>query len=145
MSNYGLDISQITKWTYPQLRLLDKHRRGRERESRRWQLMVASGTLAPEMLDQLWQSVGGEALNLESQPTTTMPSASGKIGQQSHGVDRSGNVVAPAAPLLSDIALGKSVAPRLIPIKVVDKNPQEEKNGPERPDATGAGGSAVSG
>lgn len=124
MTTYGLDISQVVRWTYPQLRLLARHQRNRVREDRRWQLMLATGTLSPEMWDELWYSLGGEKLGLKSSDTTTATVTTGhptRIGQQSHGVDSEGNVVAPGAPLLSDIALGKSPAPHLIPIRVINK------------------------
>lgn len=135
MASYGLNIDQVMGWTFPQLRLLNKHHRGRDREARRFQLWLASGTLAPEVLDQLWQGLGGEPLDLKSVPaepqTTATPT---KIGQQSHGVDAEGNVIADG-PLLSDIAQGKAQAPALIPITVIKK----ENDGTDRPDATPAG------
>ena len=125
MATYGLDIIQVIRWTYPQLRLLARHQRNRIREDRRWQLMLATGTLSPEMWDELWYSLGGNKLGLKS-PDAPAGTSGGtshptRIGQQSHGVDESGNVVAPGAPLLSDIALGKAVAPQLIPIRVITK------------------------
>ena len=124
MATYGLDIIQVIRWTYPQLRLLARHQRNRIREDRRWQLMLATGTLSPEMWDELWYSLGGNKLGLKS---PDMPAGAAgtshptRMGQQSHGVDEEGNVLAPGAPLLSDIALGKAVAPHLIPIRVIEK------------------------
>lgn len=135
MAAYGRDIGEVMGWTFPQLRLLNKHHRGRDREARRFQLWLASGTLAPEVLDQLWQSLGGEPLNLKSEPVAQSVAAPTGSSQQSHGVDAEGNVVAPGAPLLSDIALGKVQPPALIPITVIKK----ENDGTERPDATPAG------
>ena len=108
-------------WTYPQLRLMGQHRRYRVRDNRRWELMLATGTLNPEMWDELWHSLGGEKLGLKSPEESPVAPTGGGPGQRSHGVDAKGNVVAPGAPLLSDIALGKASAPPLIPIKVIDK------------------------
>lgn len=119
MAVYGLDIVQIMEWTYPQLRLLAKQRRYRIRDERRWSLMLVSGTLNPEMWDELWYTLGGVKLGLKSPEASEVATYQPVKGQ--HGVDEDGNVVAPGAPLLSDIALGKAVAPPLIPIKKIDK------------------------
>lgn len=136
MATYGRDIRDVMAWTFPQLRLLNRHRRLRRREERRWQLMLASGTLAPEMFDQLWQTLGGEKLGLKSrepaaQPTSQQPS---RPGQQSHDVDAEGNVLAPGAPLLSDIAVGKARAPDLIPVRVIEREQEEDEAEGPRPD-----------
>ena len=128
MSAYGLDITQIMGWTFPQLLLLNRQRKQRERQERRFQLMLVSGTLPPPMFNQLWQSLGGEPIDLDAvtPPETPAPvSASGD--RQAHGVDAKGNVVAPGAPLLSDIALGKAAAPPLIPITTVGKKKENEE------------------
>lgn len=119
MAAYGLDIGQVMAWTFPQLRLLNRRQRERVRVERRWQLMLSSGTLSPEMLDSLWQSLGGEPLDVESRPETPPVTAPGS--QKSHPVDRGGNVLAPGAPLLSDIAEGKAAAPAIIPITMIAK------------------------
>lgn len=140
MATYGLDIGQVMGWTFPQLRLLARHERNRVREDRRWQLMLASGTLAPEMWDELWHTLGGKKLGLKSSDSPAYMEHQPARG--SHGVDEAGNVVAPGAPLLSDIALGKAHAPPLIPIRVIDKH-KKENDGSERLDATAAGDSPV--
>jgi hypothetical protein len=131
MAAYGRDIGEVMGWTFPQLRLLNKHHRARDREARRFQLWLASGTLAPEMLDQLWQGLGGEPLDLKSAPAARPAAATTESG---HDVDSEGNVLADG-PLLSDIALGKAHAPALIPITVIKK----ENDGTERHYATPAG------
>lgn len=123
MSTYGMDISQILCWTFPQLLLLNRRRKQRERHGHRFQLMLAAGTLSPEMFDQLWQSLGGEPIDLDevaSTPNQVVPTTT-VIGRQTHPVDSKGNVLARGTPLLSDIALGKSAAPPLIPITKIDK------------------------
>ena len=125
MAAYGLDIGQVMAWTFPQLRLLNRRKRERERVERRWQLMLASGSLSPEMLDSLWQSLGGEPLDLDSQPEPATEPSAPVGGGKSHQVDRHGNVVAPGAPLLSDIAEGKAVAPAIIPITVIGKHKKD--------------------
>lgn len=130
MSAYGLDIPQILGWTFPQLLLLNRRRKERERNERRFQLMLAAGSLAPKMFDSLWQGLGGEPIDLKAVETPENPTpatVSNKVGQQSHGVDTQGNIVAPTAPLLSDIALGKAAAPTLIPITKVEKDKNKDK------------------
>lgn len=127
MSTYGLGIGQIMAWTFPQLRLLNRLQRQRERIERRWQLMLASGSLSPEMLDSLWQSLGGEPLNIEQSPPPAAESIVSSTAGGTHGVDRQGNVLAPGAPLLSDIAEGKATAPALIPITVIRKRAEKEQ------------------
>lgn len=135
MAAYGLDIGQITAWTYPQLRLLDRQRRLRERQERRWQLMLAAGTLPPESFDSLWEGLGGAPLKRTAAASAPAePQARAEFGKQSHAVDADGNVVAPpGTPLLSDIALGKARPPTLIPIKVVGEEDRKagttENNG----------------
>lgn len=129
MATYGLDISQILGWTFPQLLLLNRRRKQRERNERRFQLMLTAGTMPPRMFDQLWQSLGGEAIDLESiESTEPVESAAAptKIGRQSHNVDSKGNVIARVAPLLSDIALGKATAPPLIPVTIIEARKSEE-------------------
>lgn len=120
MAVYGLNMNQVMKWTYPQLRLTTKHRRQRIRHDQRWELMLASGTLNPEMWDELWHTLGGVKLGLKSPETGDASSVYQPTNGQ-HAVDKDGNVVAPGASLLSDIALGKAAAPPLIPIQVIDK------------------------
>ena len=124
MSTYGLDIVQVMEWTYPQLRLLSKQRRGRLRDDRRWELMLMTGTLSPEMWDELWYTLGGVKLGLKSPEAPDATAYQPAKGQ--HGVDEDGNVVAPGAALLSDIALGKAAAPPLIPIQMIDKGGNKE-------------------
>lgn len=112
MSAYGLNVDEVLDWTLPQIRLLSEQRSLRVMDERRFALMLQTGTIPPEMWDQLWWSLGGHKLGLtspESPGDSTVPS--GKIGQQNHSVDAEGNVLAPGAPLLSDIALGKARPP----------------------------------
>ncbi len=128
MSAYGRDIKEVMEWTYPQLRLMARKRSYRDHDDRRWQLMLQTGTLDPEMWDTLWQTLGGKKIGLES-PERTTPAATSqptKIGQQSHTVDAEGNIKAPGAPLLSDIAQGKAAAPPMLNIKFIDKSKPEE-------------------
>ncbi len=124
MSAYGLDISQILGWTFPQLLLLNRRRKQRERHERRFQLMLAAGSLSPQMFDGLWQSLGGEPVDLDAVESTAPVEAATptSIGRQAHTVDSKGNVLARGAPLLSDIALGKTAAPPLIQITKIDKS-----------------------
>lgn len=133
MAAYGLDISQILGWTFPQLLLFNRRRKQRERHERRFQLMLVSGTLPPKTFDGLWQSLGGVPIDLDAVASATpdpapTPTASGR---QAHGVDAKGNVLAPGAPLLSDIALGKVPAPlvlgRPFPITTVGRNKENEE------------------
>ena len=129
MSAYGLNIMEVMEWTYPQLRLMARKRNYRDRDDRRWQLMLQTGTLDPEMWDMLWQTLGGKKIGLESPERVTPVETSHptKMGQQSHSMDADGNLLAPGAPLLSDIALGKSIGPSIIPIaKVTPLRESEE-------------------
>ncbi len=124
MAAYGLNIVQAMEWTYPQLRLLARQRRHRIRDARRWELMLVTGTLGPEMWDELWYTLGGEKLGLKSPEMDDATTYQPVKGQ--HSVDEDGNVVASNAPLLSDIALGKAAAPPLIPIRLIDKGGNKE-------------------
>ena len=130
MASYGLDISQVLGWTFPQLLLLNRRRAQRERQGLRFQLMLAAGTLPLAAVNHLWQGLGGEPIDVVAVEAGTAPASSspGKIGQQSHGVDSKGNVVAEHAPLLSDIALGKAQAPWLIPIHKIDKSKENQES-----------------
>lgn len=131
MHAYGLNLDEVLAWTYPQLRLMRQYRDQRERDEKRWELMLATGTLAPEMLDTLWQSIGGEPLNIESKPVP-VPATQYKAG--SLDVDENGNVVAPpGAPLLSDIAQGKATAPSMIPITVAKRTDDGSERSPPTP------------
>ena len=121
MAAYGLNINQAMAWTYPQLRLTTKHRRQRVRHDQRWELMLVSGTLNPEMWDELWYALGGVKLGLKS-PETDDAATTYQPEKGQHGVDADGNVVAPGASLLSDTALGTAPAPPMIPIRVIDKS-----------------------
>ncbi len=124
MSAYGLNVDEVLDWTLPQIRLLSEQRSLRVMDERRWELMLSTGTLPPEMWDQLWWTVGGEKLGLTSpEPAAESTVPSGKIGQQNHSVDAEGNVLAPGAPLLSDIALGRARPPvGFNHLTVVDKS-----------------------
>ncbi len=132
MTAYGRDIPHVMAWTLPQLRLLARYRSIRERDERKWQLMLASGMMSPEVSEELWAQLddGDEAdpgkYTVIAQGGST-DSASGN-GQRGHGVDSHGNVIAQNAPLLSDIAMGKARAPQLIPVRVIDKG-EKEKDG----------------
>jgi len=126
MAAYSLNIDQVMGWTYPQLRMMRQRRHTRVQDERRWELLLATGTLPPELFDGLWQSLGGEKLGLKNpdSPTNT-ESMSG-----AHSVDAEGNVVAPpGTPLLSDIALGKAAAPPLIPITSMKTKEIKETDG----------------
>lgn len=108
MSEYGLDISQIVSWTYPQLRLVQQARDARQKHEKVWQIILASGSLGEEGVDTLIEGVTGKA------PPEREPRA--EKAQEvphtlDHGVDSQGNVKAAGAPLLSDIALGKANIP----------------------------------
>ncbi len=128
MSAYGLNIDQIMGWTFPQLLLLNRRRKQRERDTRRFQLMLVAGSLAPQMFDYLWQGLGGEPIDLDEveseAPSTPAPSSA---EFQVHGVDEKGNVTSRGAPLLSDIALGKATAPLSVPITKIDRSEDKEK------------------
>lgn len=130
MASYGLDISQVLGWTFPQLLLLNRRRKQRERQGLRFQLMLAAGTLPLAAVNHLWQGLGGEPIDVAAVEAGTAPASStpDKIGQQSHGVDSQGNVVARHAPLLSDIALGKAQAHWLIPIHKIDKSKENQES-----------------
>lgn len=124
MAAYGRDIPQIMRWTYPQLRMMRRYRESRVKDERRWELILSSGTLMPEMFDSIWQQLGGAKIGLKNPEPPTTGDNTG-VGQ-SGGVDEEGNVVAPAGtPLLSDIALGRSVAPPLIPVTRINKSIKE--------------------
>jgi hypothetical protein len=128
MVAYGQDIPQIMVWTMPQLRLLARYRDIRERNERRWQLALASGTMSEEAAETLWEQLsddeGGEYSGVVSSDATGGTGS----GHRSRPVDAKGNVVARGAPLLSDIALGKAVAPDLIPITFIDKSKQKDED-----------------
>ena len=133
MAAYGLDITQILGWTFPQLLLLNRRRKQRERHERRFQLMLVSGTLLPKTFDGLWQGLGGEPIDLDAveQAATEASPAPTRDGRQAHGVDAKGNVLALGAPLLSDIALGKTPAPLVLgqpfPITVIGKDKENKE------------------
>lgn len=134
MAAYGLDISQILGWTFPQLLLLNRRRKQRERNERRFQLMLVAGTLPPAMFDQLWQGLGGKPIDLDAVPESAPAEAATptQAGRQSHEVDAKGNVVARGAPLLSDIAQGKAAPPfvlgRPFPITKIDKDKENKES-----------------
>ncbi len=131
MIAYGRDIPQVMAWTMPQLRLLARYRDIRERNERKWQLMLASGMMSEEVSAELWAQLEGDGEDNEGEYTvvaqsgTTSSSAGGSGSQKGHSVDSHGNVKAPGAPLLSDIAMGKARAPQLIPIRVIDRSEKE--------------------
>ncbi len=129
MTAYGRDIPHVMAWTMPQLRLLARYRDIRERDERKWQLMLASGTMSEEASSELWSQLEGDDDNegkytVVAQGGTTSSSAGGG-SQRGHSVDSHGNVMSKGAPLLSDIATGKARAPQLIPIRVIDKSNKE--------------------
>lgn len=126
MAAYNRDIPQIMAWTMPQLRLLARYRDIRERNERKWQLVLATGSQSQEGSDALWAQLDGE----EGEYSGVVGGGSSSAGgSRSHAVDSRGNVVSPGAPLLSDIALGKAVAPLTIPITVIDKSKSKEEDG----------------
>lgn len=137
MHAYGLDINQAMAWTYPQLKLMLRYQGLRARDEQRWQLVLASGMMSQEGFDTFWDALGGKPIEHVSGGTSTSTASSGKMGQQSHGVDAHGNVVARGAPLLSDIALGKAMPPHLIPIKVIDKSETKEDGSERSPPTAG--------
>lgn len=127
MAAYAQDIPQIMAWTMPQLRLLARYRDIRERDERKWQLVLATGAQSQEGTDALWAQLDGEEGEQGEYSGVVAGGPSSAGGSRSHTVDSRGNVVAPGAPLLADIALGKAVAPPTIPITVIDKSkPKEE-------------------
>ena len=129
MTAYGRDIPHIMAWTMPQLRLLSRYRDIRERNERKWQLMLASGMMSQEASEELWAQLddGNEAdpgeYTVVAQGGST--GSAGGSGHRNHGVDSHGNVIARSAPLLSDIAMGKARAPQLIPVRVINKIKKE--------------------
>lgn len=127
MAAYSRDIPQVMAWTMPQLRLLARYRDMRERNERRWQLAMASGMLSQEAAETLWAQL--DEPDAEGGPYSgVMPStSSGAAGHLSHAVDSHGNVRAPSAPLLSDIALGKAMAPQMIPITIINKKSESKE------------------
>ena len=96
MAAYGLDIRQVMQWSYPQLRLISTRYDARIKEERRWQLVLAAGSLGQEAFDSLWEQLGGDPI-----PRSAAPSAGrgGQKGQQSLPVDAQGNVIAPTGAL----------------------------------------------
>ena len=131
MTAYGRDIPHVMAWTMPQIRLLARYRNIREREERKWQLMLASGMMSEEASSELWAQLEGDSADNEGEYTVvaqggTTSSSAGGSSQRGHGVDSHGNVMAKGAPLLSEIAMGKARAPQLIPIRVIDKSEKEE-------------------
>jgi hypothetical protein len=99
----------------------------RERNERRWQLALASGMMSQEAAEALWAQL--EEPDAESGPYSgvTPSTSSGAAGHLSHAVDSHGNVRAPGAPLLSDIALGKAMAPAMIPITIIGKKSESKE------------------
>lgn len=124
MTAYGLDIPDIVAWTMPQLRMLARYRDIRERNERKWQLSLAIGAQSEEGAESLYDQLGGVDNDEDGEYTVIAQggSSAGGSSRQSHRVDSKGNVVAPGASLLSDIALGKARPPQLIPIRVIDKS-----------------------
>ena len=127
MTAYGRDIPEVVAWTMPQLRMLAKYRDIRERNERKWQLMLASGMMSEEASSELWAQLEGDGDDNEGEYTVvaqggTTSSSAGGGSQRGHSVDSHGNVMSKGAPLLSDIATGKARAPQLIPIRVIDKS-----------------------
>ena len=136
MSTYGLDISQIIAWTYPQIRHMRINQLDRERSERLWELTLAAGSMNEEMFDSLYETlVGHEREGKTLQPadgSSTRSQPTEVISSGSHGVDAKGNVIASGAPLLSDIAEGKAMAPQLLrpAMKVIKKDNDGDSNNP---------------
>ena len=130
MTAYGRDIPHVMAWTMPQLRLLSHYRDIRERNERKWQLMLASGMMSEEASSELWAQLEGDDSDNDGEYTVVAQGgysgSAGGTGSRGHGVDSHGNVMAKGAPLLSDIAMGKARAPQLIPIRVIDKSTKEQ-------------------
>ncbi len=129
MAAYGQSIPQVMAWTLPQFKLMARYRDIRERSERKWQLVLSAGMMSEEAVETLWAQLEGDEIEfLPSGGSGSTTSSTAGIGKQSHAIDSKGNVIARGAPLLSDIALGKSRAPRLIPINVID-HAQDAKDG----------------
>lgn len=126
MAAYNRDIHQVMAWSMPQLRLLARYRDARERNERRWQLTLASGSMSQEAAETLWAQLDGDDVQFVSSGGQTGEATGSRSA--SHAVDAQGNVRSPGAPLLSDIALGKAVAPRMIPIKITQKSALKEED-----------------
>lgn len=121
MAAYGQSIPQVMAWTLPQFKLLSRYRDLRDRNTRKWQLVLAAGMMSEEAVETLWSQLEGDDIEfLPSGGSGSTTSSTAGLGKQSHAIDSKGNVIARGAPLLSDIALGKARAPRLIPIRVID-------------------------
>ncbi len=121
MAAYGQGIPQVMAWTLPQFKLLSRYRDIRERNVRKWELVLSAGTMSEEAVETLWSQLEGDEIEfLPSGGSGSTTSGTAGLGNQSHAIDSKGNVIARGAPLLSDIALGKARAPRLIPINVID-------------------------
>lgn len=121
MAAYGQSIPQVMAWTLPQFKLLSRYRDLRDRNTRKWQLVLSAGMMSEEAVETLWSQLEGDDIEfLPSGGSGSTTSSTAGLGKQSHAIDSKGNVIARGAPLLSDIALGKARAPRLIPIRVID-------------------------
>lgn len=137
MSTYGLDISQVLAWTYPQIRHMRINQFERERVERMWELTLSAGTMGEEMFDSLYEGLMGHERkgkmlqSADGSSNSSQPSAE-VISSGSHGVDSKGNVIASGAPLLSDIAQGKAMAPQLLrpSMKVITKDNDGDSNNP---------------
>ena len=125
MTAYGRDIPHIMAWTMPQLRLLSRYRDIRQRNERKWQLMLASGMMAQEASEELWAQLEDGHEDETGEYTVVAQggstSSAGGNSSRNHRVDSHGNVISRSAPLLSDIAMGKARAPQLIPVRVINK------------------------
>ncbi len=123
MSEYGLDISQIVAWTYPQLKLVQKVRDVRQKQERMWNVMLNAGSLGEEGVDVLVESITGK-----ERPVREHKETSSSIEAQSqtldHGVDSVGNVKS-SGPLLSDIALGKANIPGVLGNQIIRVRKEE--------------------
>ncbi len=123
MAAYGRDIREVVQWTMPQLRMMARYRDIRERGDRRWNLILSADSMSEESFESLWAQLEGDDI----QVTSSGSAGGGATGDgKSHSVDSKGNVIARGAPLLSDIALGKAVAPPMIPIMQIDKSKEED-------------------
>ncbi len=124
MSEYGLDITQVLAWTYPQIRLMRLSQIEREKTDRLWELTLAAGTMNEELFNDLYEGLTGKEREGQMlKPVEQQPQSAEMISGSSHGVDADGNVVAKGAPLLSNIALGIEKAPPLLAgdMKVIKK------------------------
>jgi len=108
MSAYGQGIKEVLRWTFPQLRLIGRYQTERQKEERRWQLLMAAGQMSEEAFDEYWEALDGPPVEHTSPSGgSNPPASSGQSGQSgpSFRVDKAGNVIAPAGtPRLGEMS-----------------------------------------